>query len=466
MQRLAGSDAGFLFIESPTQTSVCVDLVELSAPEAGHDPLTRDALLAHLAERIHLVPSFRWRLERVPLGVHHPVWVEDPDFDLDHHVRRATVAAPGGPAEVDAAVAAVLPDRLDLRHPLWRVTLLDGLADGRQALLFQFHHSLADGAALLTSLGRLFGSAPVAPAPPWRPAPIRRAALFLRAFLEQLRNWLQVPALLVRTLRRFKAVEERRKVGTVTIPGPMGDAPASPLNRSVTDHRVYARTTIPIADLQLVKRAAGTTLSDVLLSSLAGGLRTHLLDRDELPEAPLVANVPVDNDPPGAEPRQFGNRFANFVAPIATDVADPLDQLRAVAEATTEAKVLLDVQGRDTLPLWLDRIPPAIAEPASRAMNRRVRRHPEAPDFNLLVSNVRVLDPTWTIGHQHVDHLYMSGPIADGAGLNVTVTGFGPELHVAVVANPTAVDDPAALLAATRAALDRLLAAVEVPCSD
>ncbi len=96
MRRLAGADAGFLFIESPSQTSTCVDLAVLAPPTEGQPPLGRAELLEHIGARLHLVPSFRWRLERVPLGVNHPVWIEDPDFDLDHHVRTVTVAAPGG----------------------------------------------------------------------------------------------------------------------------------------------------------------------------------------------------------------------------------------------------------------------------------------------------------------------------------------------------------------------------------
>ena len=98
MQRLAGSDAGFLFVEGPTMTSTCLDLTELTAVEPGAPPVTLDALRAHVEARLPLLPSWRWRLERVPLGIHHPVWIEDPDFDLGYHLREVTLPAPGGPA--------------------------------------------------------------------------------------------------------------------------------------------------------------------------------------------------------------------------------------------------------------------------------------------------------------------------------------------------------------------------------
>src|SRR3954469_23022153 len=156
VQRLAGSDAGFLFVEGPTMTSTCLDLVELGARPPGVEPLTVHRIRELLAERLADLPSFRWRIADVPLDVHHPVWVEDPDFDLGYHVRAVTLPAPGGPAEVEAQFVSMLPALLDRRHPLWRLTLLDGLAGDRQALVFSFHPSPPAGAALITTLDRLF----------------------------------------------------------------------------------------------------------------------------------------------------------------------------------------------------------------------------------------------------------------------------------------------------------------------
>jgi diacylglycerol O-acyltransferase len=172
-----------------------------------------------------------------------------------------------------------------------------------------------------------------------------------------------------------------------------------------------------------------------------------------------VANVPVSGDPPGSPPRQFGNRFANFFTSIASDVDDPAMRLQAIAAATVEAKRQLDLQGRDTLPKWLDRLPPAIAAPASGLISRRKRDHPEVADFNVVVSNVRVTESGWAFGGIPVEHVYMSGPVADGAGLNVTITGFGPHLHISLVANPASVDDPAEMADDMVAALDELVAA-------
>ena len=154
VQRLAGSDAGFLFIESPEQTSVCVDVALLTPPGDGAPPLTLVDLRRRVAERLPLLPAWRWRLAEVPLGLHHPVWIDDPDFDLDYHLRQVTLPEPGDDA-LDELLAEIEPQLLDLRHPLWQLILVHGLGDGRQALIFRFHHTIADGAALLLTLDLL-----------------------------------------------------------------------------------------------------------------------------------------------------------------------------------------------------------------------------------------------------------------------------------------------------------------------
>lgn len=458
VQRLAGSDAGFLFIETPNQTSICVDLAELAPATPDAPPLTLDDVRAHVVERLPWLPSWRWRLETVPLQLHHPVWIEDPDFDLDYHLRERTVAAPGGPDEVEAVVADVLPRLLDRRHPLWRITLLHGLAGGRQGLLFQIHHALADGAAILYTLDQLLGPVPDGPPPPVPPPDHpRRSALLRQALRDQARSWRAVPSMVRDTKDRFAAVLARREEDHPPVPGAMGDAPGSVLNRMGPPRRTTARTTVPLADLQRVRRAADCTLNDVALGMVAGGLRAYLLRHDQLPATPLVANVPVSGDPPGTPPRQWGNRFANFFAYLATDVDDPVERLQAIAAATAEAKLQLELQGHFTLTEWLERIPPAIGRPAARRMIDRKVLHPERADYNVLVSNVRVLHDDLGIGPWRVANLFLSGPIGDDAGLNVTVVGFDGTLHVTVVASPACVPDATELVDDLRAAAEELV---------
>ena len=237
----------------------------------------------------------------------------------------------------------------------------------------------------------------------------------------------------------------------------MGDAPGTRLNRPGPPVRTYGRTLLRTSDLQEVRRATGATLNDVVLGVVAGALRSYLAELGELPDRPLVANVPVAGAPSDEPQQTYGNRFSNFFTTLATDVADPVERLAAISAGTAEAKVQLDLQGRDTLPAWLDRLPPAIARPASRWMIRRTAADPTTANFNVLVSNVRVPEPSWDLGGHGVEHLWMSGPIADDAGLNITVVGYGDQLHVSLVASPVAVADASAITDRLHAALEELV---------
>ncbi len=479
--RLAGSDAGFLYIESPTNSSTCVDLMVLGPAGDGRPSLTVHELRDHLAARLPRVPSLRRRLVPVPGGLDTPRWVDDPDFDLGYHVRHATIPAPGGDDELRRYVATQLPGLIDQRHPLWQVVLVDGLADGRQALVWRWHHTLADGAGLVTTLSRLLGPPRPGSDPGPGPGPDlaagfdrfddasplpRPAQLVKGALGHQARAWRDVPPLLVETLRRFKAVDERRATAAVAVPRSMGDAPRTVLNRSADARRGFGLVGVDLARLQAVRKAAGTTLSDVVLAVVAGALRAHLLADDELPDGPLVVNVPVANDAPGAPPRITGNVFANYFSFLATDEPDPITRLRRVAEANQEAKDQLEIQGRHTLPAWLDRIPPVVASRASAWMAGRQRTGTAPPDFNVLVSNVRVTEADWSLGTRPVERFTMSGPVADGAGLNITVTGYGPTVHFALVVNPAAVADPQGLAERIDDALNDLEEALTAPTDD
>lgn len=469
-QRISGSDAGFLYVEGDSQTSTCTHAVVLAPPGPRQEPLTREGLRDHLALRLRRTPAMTRVLQHVPGGIGHALLVDHPGFDLDAAVEHAVLPAPGGDEEYHAWVADRLAPRLDPEEALWRVTLLDGLAGGRQALVFAFHHTLADGAGLLATLAELLDDAALARATPatpheLAPHPRRRPTLLLlHALARQLVVLAGLPLLVVRTVRRFRRTRLEREAAPVAVPAPAGAAPRSVLNASADARRAFARTSLHLDDLRRVRRAADgasgeVRLSDVVLTVVAGALRRHLAERGELPEVPLVVNVPVGHDAPGAPPRLSGNVFVNYYAHLPTDVADARHRLRAAAAYTAEARRQLEIQGRDTLTTWLDRIPPCLGRWGAAAMARKHRTGQVDPDFNVLVSNLRVRQARWTMRGREVEEVIFSGPVADGAGLNVTVVGQGDRLVVAVQSNPAAVPDPAGLAALLHDALDELLAA-------
>ena len=483
MHRLSGADDGFLFIESPTQVSTCVTVAELAAAvPGGPGPVTFDDLRRHVLSRLDVLPSFRWRLRRVPFGLNHPVMVEEPRLDLAYHFRHVSLPGPGTVEQLDRYVASVSRTRLDRRHPLWQIILVDGLAGDRQVVIFLIHHTIADGVAWTTSLDRLLGDGPV-PAtdhgatdgdtggatdgatdgvdgdvdnrdPGWLP-------VLLAALVDQLRALARLPRLVLQTRAHGRAVRERRRTNAVPVPKSMVDTPPTSLNDCVTLDRVTARTTVSLADLRRVRQASGVTINDVALAMVAGALRRHLEEIGETPGGALTVNVPVSGEPDGAPPRQFGNGFNNILSTLATDIDDPWERLLTISVVTAEARHRLELAGREIVRQWLDYAAPFFAEPVVRAWASMRRRHPEKAEFSVLVSNVRSAPNPWSLSGLPVEHLWISGPTFDGGGVNVTLVSRGGDIDLAVMANPSALPDPAALIAGLHRALDELLAVVD-----
>lgn len=446
MHRLNGEDAGFLAMELPIQAMNTQAVGTLSATD-GAAPLTLADVRAHVEGRLDQLPSFRWRIVPVPFGLHQPVCVRDPEFDLDFHLRETTLE-PG--ESLDDRFAALAERHLDRRHPLWQLTLVHGLSEGRQALILKYHHCLADGVAALTTFARVFSDAPTEHIPgepvPWSPEPIPGPiALIVGAVLDHLRALLRLPALTRRTRRGVAAARRRRERSTVAVPDFSGAAPNSALNDAFSPARAYARASLPLAAVKAVKDRTGTTLNDVVLATVAGALRGYLAERGELPELPLLASVPVSYEAPDAPLRQAGNRFWSFTTTLATDVADPAERLQTISETAAEAKAQLAELGPDLLPTWLDAVPPLVSEPGARALVERLRAGGDRVDANVLISNIRGPAEPWTLRGRTVTDLYIDGPPSNGVGLNVMLWSYGDRILFGVLAFADALRAPVAL---------------------
>lgn len=477
MHRMGGADAGFLYAETEVQPST-TPVVVILRPEPGADgspprALTVDDLRVHVEARLDLLPSFRRRVERVPFGLHHPVMVDDPDFDLGYHLRHVTLDD-GSDDALDALVTDLTRERLDRRHPLWRIVLVDGLHDGRQILVLMWNHALADGTACRTTLRRLFTDvdpeelAAVRAAEPFRPEPVRRSRLFTEGLSALLRSILWLPVLLWRARRRSAAADARREAAGVRVPQ-QADTPVTRLNDAFSGRRRVARARVPVADVRRVKDAAGVTVNEVFLAMAAGALRSRLLATEELPDAPLTVNVPVAAEPPhpaGTPERQWGNHFSNYISTLATDRADPVARLGVISAVAGEGRAQLDVLGATTVVGLLDNLPAAVAEPGARLIARQKREHPERADYSVLLSNVRGSDApcrfTGPDGPVAVERLSVLGTTFDGSGLTLVGWTYGDSVELTAVSDPDAEPDPGAVLAGMIAALDELAVALGV----
>jgi diacylglycerol O-acyltransferase / wax synthase len=446
MERLSGMDAAFLALETETMHLHvgAVMVLDPSSPDEGSDMPARyfDRLRALVEERIHLVPPFRRRVVRVPFGLNHPVWVEDPHFDLDHHLHRASLPAPGGPGELAAFVADLAGRPLDQGSPLWEMHLLEGLESGHVALVPKVHHALFDGASGVEVVASFLDSTPMArgvapPVRPWRPEAIPTEAELIGSAMSSLvRQPERTAGVLRRTLGAVRDLSERnrrlREENEVVPPPAPFRAPRTSINGAISPHRRFAFAQVPLDDIALVRRAFGGTLNDVVLAAVAGGLRRLLADRGDRLEDPTVAMVPIsaraDHDS-GA----LGNKVSAMLVSLATHIADPVERYTTITAGTRLAKDQARVVSDELIHGWAQLASPALSSRIARlAGNLRVFDH-VPPLFNVLVSNVAGPDfALWCSGARLVA-LYPLGPLVEGVGLNVTVASYDGTLYVGIL---------------------------------
>ena len=306
MERLSGLDAAFLSMETPTMHMHMAAVLVFEPPEHQlHEPpaVHAERMRRVVGERLHLVPLLRRRAVTVPFGLNHPVWVDDPDFDLDYHLQRACLPAPGGPGELADFVAGVVSRPLDLQRPLWEIHVVEGLESGHLAVVVKLHHAGIDGVSGAEALAAFLDLTPEArvvdpPARPWRPDPIPGDFEVLGYSLTSLRRqperaW----GALRRTFGAFQDLSERnrrlREEKDVQPPPALFGAPRTSLNGAISSQRRTAFSEVPLEDMKTVCRAFGGTVNDVVLASVSGALRRLLAERGDTPHGSLVAMVPI-----------------------------------------------------------------------------------------------------------------------------------------------------------------------------
>ncbi|HEY7948344.1 MAG TPA: wax ester/triacylglycerol synthase family O-acyltransferase [Acidimicrobiales bacterium] len=443
MERLSGLDASFLAMETATMR-LHVSAVMVFAPRSPVETpaLSFERVRQVVSGRLHLVPPLRRRAVAVPFGLHHPVWVEDPDFDLDYHLRRASLPAPGGPNELSAYVAEVAGRPLDLERPLWEMHVVEGLESGHFAIVVKLHHAAIDGASGAEVLAAFFDLGPESraveePATPWQPEDVPTERDLVTGALSSLtRQPERAASALRQTVSAVRGLSERnrrlREEDGIDPPPAPFRAPRTSLNGAISAHRRFAFLDAPLDDIQTVRRVFGGTVNDVVLACVAAALRRLLAERGEVLDDPLVAMVPMSTRSP-ADAGVLGNKVHAMLVSLATTVADPAERLGVIASGTRLAKEQARVLSEDLLRQWAQLAVPALSSRLARlAANLRLFDHVPAL-FNVLVSNIPGPDvPLWCAGAKLVA-LYPVGPLADGVGLNITVISYTGSLYVGIV---------------------------------
>ena len=460
MQRLTGADATFLYGETANSRMEVATVVVGDATGLPRGEALLDHARAYLEPRLHLAPLLRRRLVRVPLALDHPVWIEDPDFDLEFHLRQVALPTPGSMSQLGDLVGRLLSRPLDKARPLWEMYVVEGLDGDRIALVIKTHHAAVDGVAgfqLLTSLIDFEADAAPPPPPeqPWEPEPVPTDVELVAGATA---NLVRQPLRGLKAARRVAgaAVQSRRRTGSATtgLVG-SGGAPPTPFNGPLGPHRRVRFLDLSLTSAKTIKEAAGVKLNDVVLAAVGGGLRRYLERHDALPVEPLVAFVPVSTR---GEGDGEANRTAMVHVPLATDLADPGIRLKTIATDAAEAKSVHAELGPSFLIDISELSGPAVAAAAFRLgeitrINERARI-----GGNVVVSNIPGSPvPLWTAGAP-IERIYPLGPLADGAGLNITLLSYLDTLGFGFVADREMVPDLDDLVDDVASAFGELLA--------
>src|ERR1700729_703443 len=352
MQQLTGLDASFLALETTSSTGHVGGLSVLDPKEAPR-PLTLARLTEVLAQRLTLIPGLRRKLLNVPLGLDQPYWVDDPDFDIEYHVRELALPRPGSDAQLAEQVSRLHARPLDRSRPLWEIYLITGLAKRRAAVYTKIHHAAIDGASGAELLTVLLDLSPdgreLPPAGPFEPAaPPGPAALTALAATRLAWRPVQMVRLTNEVVRMLPTLAPT--VNTIVggllgldrgdggvIQSSTGRAPATPFNKPITPHRRLAVRRVDLATVKTVKNAFGVSVNDVVMAMCAGALRRWLTDHQALPDSPLVAMIPVSIRDPASK-GAMGNKVSAMLAMLPTHEAEPAQRLEIVHQATRIAK--------------------------------------------------------------------------------------------------------------------------------
>ncbi|MEO0324127.1 MAG: wax ester/triacylglycerol synthase family O-acyltransferase [Myxococcota bacterium] len=461
MEQLSGLDASFLYLETPQMhlhVALCGVLDASAVPASRRFEAVRD----YVAARLHRLPPFRRRLVQVPFQLDHPYWRDDLALDLDAHVHRAELPAPGDAETLGRVVGRIASTPLPRHRPLWEMWVIEGLPGERIGLVAKLHHSAVDGAAGAGLLAELFSARPDAPTPLPGPAapedgPPDERTLLRQALLRRVRQPRRGAQLARTTAARIRDIALLRRAPQPTTAGFTLSAPRTRFNGALGEERLVSFARVSLASLKSIKAARpGAKLNDVILAVVAGALRRFLLAQNELPDESLIATVPV------ATGRGAGNNHVSFMmVPLPTQEPDPRARLAALTGATRSAKREHEALGGEMLRSWADLAAPNAMSAAS-ALYGRLRladRHP--PVANLTISNVPGPPFPIYLAGAKLEAAYPMGPVFEGAGLNVTAMSYTGSVDFGFMAAANLLPDVQGLADEIAPATEELLAASE-----
>ena len=439
MKRLSGWDAVLLYSETPTVHMHTLKLAVIELSDLKGRTFGIDEFREVIRGRLHKLDPFRYELVDIPFKFHHPMWRENCDVDLEYHVRPYRVDSPGGRRQLDEAVGRIASTPLDRSKPLWEMYFIEGLANGRIAVLGKIHHALADGVASANLLARGMDlqSGPQADSDSYTTDPAPSSSQLVRtAFADHMRHIGRLPGVMRYTAQGINRVRKSSKKLSPELTRPF-TPPPSFMNHRVDAQRRFATATLALADVKETAKHLDVTINDMVLAISAGALRKLSLKYDGHADHPLLASVPVSFD--FSRDRVSGNYFTGVMMVVPIELDDPLERVQAVHDAAVDAKETHHLMGPELVSRWSAYFPPA---PAERLFGWLAEKDGQNKVLNLPISNVPGPREPGRVGGALVTEIYSVGPLTTGSGLNITVWSYVDQLNVSVLSDGATLSDP------------------------
>lgn len=430
IQQISGSDATFLYAESPSSP---MHIATLTIMEGS---IEFDDFKAIVASKLHLIPKFRKRLLNVPLNLDYPYWVDDPNFDIDLHINRLRLPEPANWKTLREMTSSIFSSPLDLRRPLWSIDFIEGLDEvsqvpkGSVAIVSKVHHVMIDGSSGVGIMSILFDKSsddkdkeipkPKSFEPDALPDEIN---LLLKSSQTFLKDPLKIPKLLGETAFSFLKGNIKSQINLKKPRKKTYSTPNTIFNNSVSPKRTWGTAILSFDRINTLRKIMNVSINDIILAICAGGIRKYLSEKEKLPTQPLVANVPISIRVKG-EKQEMNNQISNMLVRIATHIKDPIDCLEYIQEQTNMGKTRHKAVGAKALSKMADAVPFGLANLAAGLYSKYNIKEFHRPPFNVTITNVPgPKGPLYLRGHKILS-IFGLTPVLDGFGLIIAAFSY------------------------------------------
>jgi len=450
IQQISGSDATFLYAESPTSPMHVGSVIIVEGS------LKYDDFKKTMASKLHQIPKFRKRLLNVPFNLDYPYWVDDPNFDIDLHLNRIKLPDPSDWTTLRETTATIFSAPLDLRRPLWSVSFIEGIDEisqipkGSVAIITKVHHVMIDGSSGVGILGILFdkdendakGNYPEPKE--FDPDPLPdELTLLVKSGQDFIKNPLKIPKIISETVLSFvksgiaKKFSNQKEFSKSGFP-----VPKTIFNGTISPKRTWGTAILSFERINVLRKLAEVTINDVILAICAGAIRKYLLEKEKLPSQPLVANVPISiRVKDSSESKKMNNQISNMLVQIATHIADPIARLEYIQEQTNLGKVKHKAVGAKSLAQMANSVPFGLANLAAGLYSKYNIKELHRPPFNVTITNVPGPRGVLYIKGHKIVTIFGLTPVVDGFGLIIAAFSYNGQVSITTTSDAKTMPD-------------------------